>query len=325
MMQEIIEEFKNKTIGIYNRANQKTGRRLGILVEAFTNFNEARAGEAAASMAYYTLFSLFPLLLALIYIGSFFLESERVQVQVLDLVRTVIPVSPGLIIDNIQEVLEIRASFGIIGAMGLIWAGSAAFMILFRNINRAWQRAEPMGVIKSRLWAVAFIVAVVVLLIVIRFASAIINLLPELAEIIGREGYLRETPLWLVISNGVPLLLTFLLFFSLYYWIPNTKVRGNEAFWAALVAALGLEITTNAFTWFLSTGLVQYRVVYGSLGTMIALLFWIYLNNVIILFCAHLSAAIARKNRPYSEDVQPEIELAADPQVESRQSTLEEK
>jgi len=61
---------------------------------------------------------------------------------------------------------------------------------------------------------------------------------------------------------------------------------------AALAAALAWELSTNGFTWLLSSGLVHYELVYGSLGAIIALLFWIYLISWILLFGAYLTAAI---------------------------------
>jgi membrane protein len=64
------------------------------------------------------------------------------------------------------------------------------------------------------------------------------------------------------------------------------------AFWGALVAAVAWELVTDAFTWVLSSGLIHYELVYGSLGAIIALLFWIYLISWILLYGAYLTAAI---------------------------------
>ena len=65
----------------------------------------------------------------------------------------------------------------------------------------------------------------------------------------------------------------------------------------ALVAASAWEVTKSAFGWFLSSGLVRHQLVYGSLGTVVALMLWIYLSSLITLFGAHLSAAITHHNR----------------------------
>jgi membrane protein len=72
------------------------------------------------------------------------------------------------------------------------------------------------------------------------------------------------------------------------------EVKWSAAFWAALVVAVAWELAANAFAWYVGSGLARYRVVYGSLGTVVALLFWIYLSAWIIIFGAHLSAAVSR-------------------------------
>lgn len=295
-MEERLTNLKGEGQRLYNRANLVTGGVLGIVVDMVDGFTKARGAEAAASITYYVLFSIFPLLLSVIAIGSYFLEDEQVMVQIVQFVQAGIPVAADMILQNIEEVLEARGTFGVIGVGSLIWSASAAFMSLFRNINRAWMRASPLNTLLARLVGIVVIFALVLVIAVIRIASATASLLPIFGIELLDDFY--ESFLWLLLSGLVPLVLTFLIFMSLYRWIPNTKVRWSEAFWGALAASVGWELTTNLFTYSLSQGILQYKVVYGSLGTMIALLFWIYLNSTIILIGAHLSAAIARCQRP---------------------------
>jgi membrane protein len=298
-MQKLIEKIKRQAERLFNLLDKMLGGVPGILRDAIAHFTETRGPEAAASMAYYSIFSLFPLLLSIIAISSFFFEREDIQAEILRLVRLAVPVSPGVIVNNIQEVLEERTTFGIAGGIGLIWAASGVFTTLFRNINRAWQRAAPLNLLLSRLVGVLLIIVMVVIMLLVRFAAAIINLMPLYDDIAVDLRRITETPLWVILGFVIPLLVTFLIFTMLYKWIPNTSVRWREALWAGLTAALAWEITTSLFTWALSVGLAQYRLVYGSLGAMIALLFWIYINSMILIFAAHISAAIARKHRPF--------------------------
>jgi membrane protein len=295
-MEDQVNKIKGKGQRWFDRADRMTGGVLGIVVEMVNGFTNNHATEAAASITYYALFSIFPLVLSVIAIGSYFLEDEQVMNQVVQFIQTVLPVASDMIIQNVEEVLEARGTFGVIGVASLIWSASAAFISLFRNINRAWLRASPLNTLIARLVGIMMIFALVMLIVVIRVASATANLLPTFGVELLNGFY--DSFLWLLISSLLPLALTFLIFLSLYRWIPNTKVHWSEAFWGALVAAVGWELTTNLFTYLLSEGILQYNVVYGSLGTMIALLFWIYLNCTIILVGAHLSAAIARKRRP---------------------------
>jgi membrane protein len=74
----------------------------------------------------------------------------------------------------------------------------------------------------------------------------------------------------------------------------NTQVRCLAALWGALVAPLGRELITDAFGWYLGSGLARYELLYGSPGAIVALMLWIYLSSWVALFGAQMSAAVAR-------------------------------
>jgi membrane protein len=279
---------------VYRRANRISGGVLGIVKETVEGFGDARGGEAAAGMAYYTLFSLFPLLLALVAAASFFLDRQSVFQQVVDLVATAFPISQDLIEQNLQQVLELRGAVGLTGLGVALWSASGAFTILTRNINRAWTAAPPRGFLESRLVALAMVGTLAMLLVISLLTSTGLNVLSRLEVPLLNIQSLYGTPLWTVLSNLVPWLFTFLLFLALYRWVPHAEVKWSAALWAALVVAVAWGLAANAFAWYIGSGLARYRIVYGSLGTVVALLFWIYVSGWIIIFGAHLSAAIAR-------------------------------
>jgi membrane protein len=195
--------FPDEVKTIYRRANDLSGGSLGILRETFQRFNEARASEAAAGMAYYALFSLFPLLLALVAAGSFFLESERAYREVVDLVTQAIPVSRGLIERNIRRVLELRGTVGIVGLIGLLWSATGVFTILANHINRAWPEAEMRSFLEKRLVALGMVGALAGLLVLSLFSTAVLNLLPRLQVPLWGGLSVYETPLWAIISKLV--------------------------------------------------------------------------------------------------------------------------
>ncbi len=277
----------------YRHANKLSGGVLGIIHDAIQGFTQARGSEAAASMAYYTLFSLFPLLLALVAGGSYLLDRQQVFRQVVDLISNAFPISQTLIEQNLQQVLKLRGAVGLIGLAVAIWSASGVFAILTRNINRAWTDAEPRGFLQSRLVALGMVGSLAVLLVISVLLSTALNVLPRSQIALVNLQSLYGTPIWTAISDLIPWLLIFLLFLALYRWVPNEEVPWKAAFSAALVVALAWEIAANAFAWYVSSGLASYQIVYGSLGAVVALLFWVYLSSWIILFGAHLSAAVA--------------------------------
>jgi membrane protein len=66
----------------------------------------------------------------------------------------------------------------------------------------------------------------------------------------------------------------------------------------ALIASIAWQLATEGFSWYLASGLARYEVIYGSLGGVVALLFWAYLSNMIAIFCAHLTSAIDATRAP---------------------------
>jgi membrane protein len=281
----------------YSHANDLSGGILGIIRDAIESFGDARGSEAAASMAYYTLFSLFPLLLALVAAGSYFLDQQQVFQQVVDLIAEAFPISQSLIEENIQQVLQMRGAVGLIGLGVALWSTSGAFTVLTRNINRAWRTAEPRGFFKSRVIALGMVGTLAVLLVVSLLLSTTLNVLSRFEVPLVDLESLYGTPLWTALSDLIPWVFIVFVFLALYRWVPNAEVRWSAAFSAALAVAVAWEIVANAFAWYVGSGLARYRIVYGSLGTVVALLFWIYLSSWIIIFGAHLSAAVSRHAR----------------------------
>lgn len=248
-------------------------------------------------MAYYAVFSLFPLLLALIVGGTFVLNLERaaVRAQALDIIEQAIPVSRELIARNINQVLEARGTVGLIGVVGALWSGSGVFTILSTHINRAWPESGPRGVVRQRLVAFGMVGTLGILLVASIIASTVLDLLPEF-EVPFLERAVYDTILWRMIADVLPWFLILVLFLGLYRWVPNTQVRWSSAFWSALVAAVFWELAARGFAFYLRSGLAQYELVYGSLGTVVVLMFWAYLASWITIFGAHLGVAITHRS-----------------------------
>jgi membrane protein len=287
-------DLTQRATAAYQKANALSGGVLGIIRDTIESFGEARGSEAAASMAYYTLFSLFPLLLALVAAGSYFLNQQRVFQQVVDLISQAFPISQALIRENIQQVLEMRGPVGLIGLAVALWSATGAFTVLTRNVNRAWQKAEPRDFFQNRLVALGIVGSLALLLVISLLLSTVLNVLSCFQVPLIDLDSLYGTPLWTTLSDLVPWLLILVLFLGLYRWVPNVEVPWLAAFWAALVAAIAWELAANAFAWYVGSGLARYKLVYGSLGTVVALTFWIYLSSWIIIFGAHLGAAVSR-------------------------------
>jgi membrane protein len=289
-----MEALKARLLRFYDFANDVSNGTFGIVRSAVLNFGTSRGPEAAASIAYYALFSLFPLLLILITVGSLLVQDPRIVQQIINWSIEAIPVSPEIIERNIDTVLEQRGTVGLVGLIGLLWSGTNVFTILSLNINRSFPGTTRRSILQHRL-AGLIMVGVLTLFILLSFLlRAILSLLPVVTIPFLGEINLRASPIWTVITGFAPFFIMFFVFLALYRLIPRTDVRWSQVFWGALAAASGWEIVTSGFSWYLGSGLAQYELIYGSLGTVVALMFYIYLISWILLFGAHLSAAIKK-------------------------------
>ncbi|MCP4538656.1 MAG: YihY/virulence factor BrkB family protein [Chloroflexi bacterium] len=294
MIDNLRKKLRSKSEAIYNLVNRLTGGISGIVYDAIRQFGNASAAESAASITFYAIFSLFPFLLALIVGGSFVLQSEQVQQQVLDIMAQAFPVAERLIERNIQGVLGRRGTVGFIALISLVWSATGVLMALARSINRAWPEAKLRNFVQDRLIALGMVTGLAVLLAISSISSTVFNILARFSVPVGGGVSMGEISWWTTLLTTVPRLFVFLALLGLYRWVPNAKVKWSEAFWGALVATPAGEIATNGFSWYISSGIVQYELVYGSLGTVVALMLWIYIGAVIALFGAHLTAAITR-------------------------------
>ena len=283
--------ISNRVRLLYQRANRLSGQRLSILWDAIQTFSITRANQAAASLAYYVIFSLFPLLLVLISVGSYFLSSEQVYAKVSQLVQQSIPNSYQWIDENLHAVLEQRGAIGIIGLVTLIWAASGGFISLAYNINLAWLDAPQRNFLQGRLLGFEMIAGLSGLF----FLSLILDWLFNLMHIFDMPFVsFMEVDFWRWFSSIFSWLTIFLLFFALYYWVPTVNVKGNAAFWAALFASVAWELSTALFSLYLRSRFGRYELIYGSVGALVAFLFLIYILATVTLFGAHLASAMDR-------------------------------
>lgn len=261
---------------------------IGITISRFGR-NENSA--FAAGLAFYAFFSLFPLLLVLVAVGSFILERFLSYEDLFDLIVQSFPLYQDWIRNNLESIVNRRGAIGIVGLVTLIWSASGYFNTLVRGLNNAWPGVKPRNFIRRRLVAIGMVGGSIVLLIVSSIASSVLELLSHFQIPMGGTALFYETILWNFISNYLPFILTFLIFWLMYYITPNVRVKKRAAFIGALPAAILWTLLNSGFTWYLRSGLVRYEIVYGSLSTIVSLLFWIYLSNLILLLGAYISAS----------------------------------
>lgn len=248
----------------------------------------------AAVIAYYTLFSLFPLLLGLIAILGLFLEGPEVQRRLLEMASQVFPASRDLVAENIEAVVASRGVIGLFSIGGLLWSATSVFAAIRKSLNRAWNTEGKRPLVQQKLLELAMVASVGLLFLVSVMATAFFSFVRQFmpTDLSAMERNLA----WGAVTGLLPGLVSFVTYSLLYRFVPDTEVSWADVWPGALLAAALFEAAKDLFAWYLAD-FANYPLVYGSLGAVIAFLFWAYLSALILLLGAELSAEYAKARR----------------------------
>ena len=255
--------------------------------------------QMAAAISYYALFSIFPLLIFLTGLAGILLQDRDSQDRVIDEVLKNIPFDQGegrdTVTDAVRGVSQGGATISILGLLGMAWSGSAVFGAVRRALNtifddKAWMRPF----VQQKLVDLAMVVAVGLFFLSSIASTAALRVVRAHSEQLASWG--QAEVLWDIASFLIPLVLSFGAFVFLYAFIPARR-RGFHDIWpGALFAAVLFDVAKISFSIYIEH-FANYDVVYGSLGAIIALMFWIYVSSNVMLLGAELAGAFARPPR----------------------------
>ena len=264
-----------------------------LIREVVDEFLADNCPHLAASISYYLLFSLFPLILALISVLGFVARSPEVEARVIEGIANFLPVSSDYITNSIQGVINARGATGIIGIIGLLWAGSSVFNAIRKSLNTAWGVRQPRPFFRERLMELLMMIGSAALLFLSLGLTTALNLTRRLDLPIWGIKFFNNSLFWQEMLALITTALAFLTFLFLYRFVPNTRVYWKDVWVGALIGALVFEIVKQGFVWY-ATNFAHYNLIYGPIGALIALLVWTYISAIIFLFCAKFTSVYSR-------------------------------
>ena len=259
----------------------------------YRELGDDHAVDLSASMAYYAILSLFPLAITLVTLFSLVLESETIEREVQDFFQTYLPGSQGILAANVEAAGNIRGVLGVLGFLGLLWSSTLLFGAVSRAVNRAWdiEHDRPFYIEKPRQIVMALSVAPL-FLISVALTTAL--------QFIGNEEVPAMDSMAILEHNGfntlarpLPFLFSFVIFLLIYKFTPVTRTYWRYIWPGALISALLFEIAKSIFVFYLEN-YAAYEKIYGTLGSVIALLAWTYVSGFIVLIGAEVSSEYHR-------------------------------
>jgi membrane protein len=282
---QYLARLRQQSIRSATRINELTRGWLWILAEAVQETLKPDTAISAAAIAYFALFSLFPITLLGISITSFSFDPSFDLTLILRRMEFFAPTLKQLLGQNIDGIIKARGPVTGFALAGLIWSGSTVFYTLTHTLNEIWSVKQRRAIWKRRGLAVLLVLTLVgPALLLASFAGSVMAhlraILPE--PILSMGGG---------VSLVLAILLDVALFMALYMVLPHGASGWREILPGAMGAGFLWELAKKGFLYFVSTYISVSNLVYGSVTAIITFLAWAYLSSLIFLFGAFLSVS----------------------------------
>lgn len=271
-----------------------------LLRRSVAEFLDDNCTQMAAAISYYVLFSLFPLLIFLVAVLGLALQDSGLQEDVIEAVLDLIPLTEDEGRDEVSEAVRGVAgigssALGILGLLGMAWSGSNMFAVIRRSINIAYDLDQRRPLVWGKLMDLAMVLGVGLFFLASVSATTFLRTVRHFSSemaVLG-EAAQRAGPAWDAASYLLPFTLSVAAFAVLYWLVPAAKVRLRDVWPGALVAAVLFEVGKVGFAFYLEH-FSNFDVVYGSLGAVVAFLFWVYISAAVLLFGAEVASEYPR-------------------------------
>ncbi|EAC3145799.1 YihY/virulence factor BrkB family protein [Listeria monocytogenes] len=265
---------------------------VGQAVSARVGRNDVSGN--AAQLAYYMLFSIFPMLLiAATLLAYLHIDKDSVFNMIKEF-------APDQIMDFLEENLNnllTQKNGGLlsIGIIATLWSASNGMNAVMKSLNKAYGVTNKRNYVVQRLLSMFFTLAMLAIvgatLLLLVFGQQIgmflINHLNFSEDFLSFWNNLRWT---------VTLIVIFVVFTFLYWVAPNRRSTLISVLPGALFSTIGWTVASVGFAYYVNN-FGNYSATYGSIGVIIILMLWFYLTGIILMIGGELNATLAIRKK----------------------------
>lgn len=278
---------------------------MEVFKNSFSGFGDDNVPKLSASLAYYTVFSMAPLLIVIISLCGLLLEREAVEGQIY--ARLAGFIGP----DNAEQLQQMIKNASIAGKGGLaavisvitlLVGATTVFAEIQDSINFIWGlKPKPkrgwLKMLQNRLLSFSVIVSLGFLLLVSLAISAIIDGFSERLQMYFPEV---AVAIFYTINVALTIAVVTTIFGVIFKVLPDAKIKWKDVLLGAIVTALLFMLGKFAISFYISKSNIG--ATYGTAGSLAVLLIWIYYSSIILYFGAEFTKAFAMK---YGSEIQP--------------------
>jgi membrane protein len=275
-----------------------------LLSETYKEWRKDNAQTLGAALAFYTTFSLAPLLIIVIAIFGVILGKETVQVEILRRAQELIG-AQGAAAVKMMIGAAYRPGTGlpatIIGILVILVGSTSALVMLTHSLNIIWgarpnSRAAVWTLVKERLLSFAMILVIGLLLVLSFLLSIVLSFLTGFFQ-----NLLPVPPFFIEVCDFVlSFLLITLLFAVVYKVLPDVKIAWTDVWVGSAITALLFTVGKFLFGMYLARSSI--RSAYGAASSLAVILMWVYYSAQVFLVGAELTQVYANR---YGSQVKP--------------------
>ncbi|HEY0160956.1 MAG TPA: YhjD/YihY/BrkB family envelope integrity protein [Thermoanaerobaculia bacterium] len=271
------------------------GKYITLFKETFKEFSEDKVPRLGAALAYYTIFSIGPLLLIAIAMAGIFLGQEAAQGRIsAELGKLLGPKMAEALEQMIQAAAKPKSGTiaTIVGVLTLMLGASGVFGQLKDALNTIWN-VEPKpsagikGFIMERFLSMAMVLGIgFLLLITLVFDAAISAMGPVLERLIGGEAIAH------LIQLALSFVVATVLFACIFRLLPDLKIAWHDVWFGAVFTSILFVLGKWGLGVYLGKAAVGSA--YGAAGSLVILLVWVYWSAQILFLGAEFTQVYAR-------------------------------
>ena len=265
-----------------------------VLKRVFSFMATERVTLTAAGVSYYTLLALFPALAALVSVYGLVNDVNSLSAH-LDTLSGIVPetILKFIAAELARLVHSNPSSLGIGAVVSLLvalWSANGGVKSMFWAMNMAYERPEERSFITLNLLTLAFTLAAMLVFVVVINALVVMPLIVD-ALGLGAAGRLLGT----VVPGAIAVIIVYAAIALVYRFGPSRPPAGWRWFTpGAVAAAIVWLIASIGFSFYLSN-FSNYDATYGTLGTAIGLLIWLYISAFIVIVGADVNAELEKQ------------------------------
>ena len=265
---------------------------ITVLKEAGGGFMKDKVPKLSASLAYYTIFSLGPMLLVIIYLANQFYKKEAIEGTLYGEINELVGDKAAM---QIQEIIKNAAITGdnnfavIIGVITLLIAATSVFAEMQDSINTIWRlrvKTEKglLKMFRTRLLSFSLVISLGFLMLVSLIINGLLEgFMDKLTEIFPE----MTVVLVYIINLAITLFIISLLFGIIFKVLPDAVIKWKDVTIGAIFTAILFMLGKFGITFYIGNSNVGST--YGTAGSLVILMLWVYYSSIILYFGAEFT------------------------------------